>query len=254
MCPMMHDTCTAFCNHCCATYWTATVPAGKCLTALIINYGVLQASLPTALCAIPPRNTVGPGRAQMDYHRRGDAVGKAVNGSADFTRCQRASPARSGARWCYRTGRSGRTGQTAFDHRQHFVERHGPAGVDLLLRSCGPLPRRTLPRVSASAAVSANGVFQPSDEAGENGHRLHRVGLALLAIACVLIRLHLAGEVASLVHADCGGHCIRENGLHQFLSAVVANPGHGIRGTTCAATVMRSDCRSNIARRRRRSR
>jgi hypothetical protein len=42
------------------------------------------------------------------------------------------------------------------------------------------------------------------DESGEDERGLHRIGAALLAVACVLIRLHLAGEVASLVHADGG--------------------------------------------------
>jgi hypothetical protein len=60
------------------------------------------------------------------------------------------------------------------------------------------------------------------DEAGENGRRFHRVGVALLAVAAILIRLHLAREVAVFVHANGGGDGIGEHRLHQRLDAVVA--------------------------------
>jgi hypothetical protein len=62
----------------------------------------------------------------------------------------------------------------------------------------------------------------PSYEAGKNGGRFHRVGVAFLAIAGVLVGLHLAGEVAPFVHADGGGDSIRKHGLYQFLDAVEA--------------------------------
>jgi hypothetical protein len=48
-----------------------------------------------------------------------------ANGVGAFLKCEAiksASPAHGGARWCYRTGPSGGTGQSAFDDREHFVE------------------------------------------------------------------------------------------------------------------------------------
>jgi hypothetical protein len=67
--------------------------------------------------------------------------------------------------------------------------------------------RRSL-RAGESHTVCSNGVFPPSDEAGENGRRRHRVGVALLAVAGVLVGLHLTGEVAAVIHADGRGHRI----------------------------------------------
>ena len=60
-----------------------------------------------------------------------------------------------------------------------------------------------------------------SDDARENGRRFHRVGVALFAIARVLVGLHLASEVAPFVHADGGRDRIRKNGRDQFLGAIV---------------------------------
>jgi hypothetical protein len=60
------------------------------------------------------------------------------------------------------------------------------------------------------------------NEAGENRRRFHRVGMALLAIAGVLVGLHLARKVAAFVHADGRRDGIGEHRLQQFFDAVVA--------------------------------
>src|ERR1700730_17832205 len=66
------------------------------------------------------------------------------------------------------------------------------------------------------------GMPASSYEAGENRRRFHRVGVAFLAIAGVLVGLHLAREVALFVHADGRGDRIREHGRDQVFDAVVA--------------------------------
>jgi hypothetical protein len=45
--------------------------------------------------------------------------------------------------------------------------------------------------------------------------------VTFLAIACVLVGLHLAGEVAAFVHADGRGNGIRKHRIHQILNALV---------------------------------
>jgi hypothetical protein len=78
------------------------------------------------------------------------------------------------------------------------------------------------------------------DEAGENGRRFHRVGVALLAVAGILVRLHLAREIAVLVHVDGGGHGIGKHRLHQRFDAVVAFDFNEL-GELCVVTRIAHD-------------
>jgi hypothetical protein len=59
-------------------------------------------------------------------------------------------------------------------------------------------------------------------EAGEHRRRFHRVAVALLAVAGVLVGLHLASEVAIFTHANGRADGIPEHRFHQLFGAVVA--------------------------------
>jgi hypothetical protein len=59
-----------------------------------------------------------------------------------------------------------------------------------------PVSRTRATRSSGSRSLSSR---MRCRHAGENGRCFHHVGVALLAVAGVLIRLHLAGEVAAFI-------------------------------------------------------
>ena len=96
-----------------------------------------------------------------------------------------------------------------------FVRRHVSSAAmrAVIVTGCRPHISPLMSATGAAVKVSElhRGLLY---EAGENRRRFHRVGAAFLAVAGLLIRLHLAGEVAVFIHADGRGDRIRKHGLH----------------------------------------